>query len=832
MQLRVLLLFLGLATASDALAGEYHSFTVLPHRNVLHGSKARQRLLVEKKNASEFIGAADSTITWHSENTSIAHVDDEGIVTPVGNGKTRVFATFDHENKTVRRAGEIEVVGLEKEFSWEFRRHVLSVLSKSGCNSGACHGALAGKGGFKLSLNGYNPLADHVSITQEAHGRRVELADPGRSLLIAKPSTALPHKGGLRLPRGSDDYALIAEWITAGAPAPLESDPTLKKLEVFPDAATLAIGDKQPLVVRATYSDGRQEDVTKWARFSSSNESAASVDDEGTVTILGPGKGAVVAWFSSQIVLFRMTVPYGDHVDPDTFANHPRRNFIDEHVLDQLERLRLKPSPRSSDHEFVRRVYLDVIGTLPTVQETRDFVLDERADKRDRLIETLLGRAEYVDFWTYKWSDLLLVNGRRLRPLAVKAYYVWIKNHVSKNTPWDEVVREIVTATGETEENGATNFYSLHQSPEEMTENVCQAFLSLSIGCAKCHNHPLEKWTNNQYYAMASHFARVRAKGWGGDGRNGDGLRTLFLSSSGELVQPTTGKPQPPTPLDGDPIDFDARGDRRRHLANWLTSPSNPYFARATANRIWANLLGIGIVNPVDDLRSSNPATNEPLLEALATYLVDHDFDLKMLMRLILQSETYQRTSHPLPGNASDQLFFSRYFPRRLTAEVLLDAIAQVSNVPTEFKQIGYDGADFVDTSEYPIGTRAIQLADSAVVSNFLKTFGRNERDITCECERSNTPSIVQVLHINNGVTINDRLASQKSCVAELLDKQTTAQDVVTEAYWKALSRSPSASELESLSALLDDASDDDRRQRIEDLYWSILSSREFLFNH
>ena len=517
--------------------------------------------------------------------------------------------------------------------------------------------------------------------------------------------------------------------------------------------------------------------------------------------------------------------------DADKLAEQPQRNFVDQLVREKLEQLRLPVSPRSDDHEFVRRVYLDVIGTLPTIDEVEKFVSDEQPDKRDRLIEDLLGRTEFTDFWAHKWSDVLLINGRRLRPVAVRTYYDWIRNHVAENTRWDEVVREIVTATGETDDNGATNFYSLHQSPEEMTENVCQAFLSLSIGCAKCHNHPLEKWTNDQYYAMASHFARVRAKGWGGDGRNGDGVRTVFLASDGELVQPTTGKPQPPTPLDGEALDFNAVGDRRAHLADWMTSPDNPYFARATANRVWANFFGIGLVNPIDDLRVSNPATNERLLERLATHLVEHNFDLKMLMRAILQSETYQRTSTPLPGNEADKLFFSHYLPRRLTAEVLLDAIAQVSDVPTEFTQIGFKGADVQKTDDYPIGTRAIQLADSAIVSNFLKTFGRNERDITCECERSNTPSIVQVLHINNGVTINDRLSSEKSCVARAMQGEDS-KDVVREAYLKALSRPPTDKELNGLSQMLAEATGEERRQIVEDLYWSVLSSREFLFNH
>lgn len=820
------------ANTTSTLGDE--GFALLPEQIELHGSRSQQKILVERIDERGFIGPADEATEWKSLDERIARIEN-GIVIPVANGSTMIEATRETNGKPVVADAHVTVSGMDKTPHWEFGRHVLPVLSKAGCNSGACHGALAGKGGFKLSLRGYNPLVDWASITKHARGRRVELADPGRSLLIAKPTMTLPHKGGLRLERGSDDYQLIVDWIRDGTPSPTSDDATLVSLDVFPDQATLKVGDTQPLLVRATYSDGRQEDVTKWARYSSTNQTVANVDETGNVTISGKGEGAVVAWFSSQIVLFRAAVPFADSdsFDNEVLAARPRRNFVDDLVFAKLQQLKLVPSPRCDDHEFVRRVYLDVIGTLPTIEETSNFVTDDRVDKRDRLIEHLLGRSEFVDFWAYKWSDVLLINGRRLRPKAVKTYYRWIHDHVANNTPWDEVVRDVVTATGETDDNGATNFYSLHQSPEEMTENVCQAFLSLSIGCAKCHNHPLEKWTNDQYYAMASHFSRVRAKGWGGDGRNGDGVRTVFLATDGELVQPTTGKPQPPTPLDGDPLEFDAEGDRRAHLANWMTSPENPYFAKATANRIWSNFFGKGIVNPIDDLRVSNPATNAELLEALAEYLVHHDFDLKVLMRVILQSETYQRTSKPMAGNEADQQFFSRYFPRRLTAEVLLDAIAQVSDVPTEFTQIGFKGADVQKTKDYPLGTRAIQLADSAVVSNFLKTFGRNERDITCECERSNTPSIVQVLHINNGVTINDRLSSEKSCVAKIMDHRTDAELVVEEAYMKALCRPPTDQETERLVAMLTEAKEDaDKRLLVEDLYWSVLSSREFLFNH
>ena len=430
---------------------------------------------------------------------------------------------------------------------------------------------------------------------------------------------------------------------------------------------------------------------------------------------------------------------------------------------------------------------------------------------------------------------MLLVNGRLLRPKGVEAYYKWIHNEVKQNTPWDEFARRIVTSTGSSVENGATNFFALHQDPQNMAENVSQAFLGLSIACAKCHNHPLEKWTNNQYYAFANLFSRVRAKGWGGDFRSGDGVRTLYVAQKGELVQPLTGKPQPPTPLDGEPLSFESTGDRRIPLANWLTSPENPYFARSITNRVWANFFGVGIVEEVDDLRRSNPASNDELLDAAANYLVKNKFDLKSLMRLILQSKSYQQSSQPLEQNADERRFYSRYFVRRMMAEVLLDAASQVTDVPTPFTHIGFPGGDRQETKLYPKGTRAIQLYDSAVESYFLKAFGRNDRAITCECERSDEPSLVQVLHIANGDTLNGKLKAKENRISKLLAAEMTDEQRLEEIYLATLARFPSEKEKKAMLAAIQEVSAEDADQRrivYEDVVWSLMSTVEFLFNH
>ena len=394
--------------------------------------------------------------------------------------------------------------------------------------------------------------------------------------------------------------------------------------------------------------------------------------------------------------------------------------------------------------------------------------------------------------------------------------------------------RRVVTAKGSSIEEGATNFYAVHQDPENMAENVSQAFLSTSLNCAKCHDHPLERWTNDQYYAFANLFSRVRAKGWGGDARSGDGIRTLYVDSRGDLVQPRTGKPQPPAPLDAEPIEPENdNGDRREVLAEWLTSPDNDHFSRSITNRVWANFLGIGLVDPVDDLRASNPASNEPLLAALSAHLVEQKFDLKSLMRVILRSETYQRSSEALYENREEKRFFSRQYPRRMMAEVLHDAVAGITGKPTAFTEVGNRDGSAAKTDFYPEGTRALQLFDSAVNSYFLKTFGRNDREISCECERSNQPSLVQVLHVSNGNTINEKLRAEGSVVDRLMKEKESDADIVEEAYLLCLSRPPMEAESREFVAILGESRDAaEKRTAVEDLFWALMSSREFLFQH
>jgi hypothetical protein len=680
--------------------------------------------------------------------------------------------------------------------------------------------------GFKLSLRGYDDEGDYLTLTRHALGRRIIPSDPGRSLLLLKPTGAVPHKGGKKFEVDSLEYRILSEWIATGAPGPKKDDPRIDRVEILPEHVTLKTGAKEQLTVRAYFSDGHSEDVTRWAKYTSANETVSNVGDDGKVTVVGNGEGAITAWYLSRIAIATVTVPYMNKVSDRLFTKAPRRNFIDDLVLEKLRNLNLPPSPRCSDEEFIRRAFLDTTGTLPTAQVTRDFLAAKAKNKRDELIDSLLKRPEFVDYWAYKWSDLLLVQSKRLKTPAMWSYYNWIRNNVAANTPWDVFVRKIITAQGSTLENGAANFFVLHEDPRSMAETATQAFLGMSINCAKCHNHPMEKWTNEQYYRFANLFARVRAK----TGKD-DGDEIILAASRGDITQPLTGKALPPTPLDGNPLSLDDPNDRREALAEWLTARDNPYFARSIVNRIWANFFSVGLVAPVDELRITNPASNEKLLSAAAKFLADEKFDLKALMRAILQSETYQRASTPLPENSADTRFYSRYYPRRLMAEVLLDAVSQVTGVPTEF-QVDLRNENRGLGEKYPLGYRAIQLPDTKIFSYFLKSFGRPDREKTCECERTAEPSVAQMLHIANGDTLNQKLMAKENVIAKQLVEKMPPEKMIEEAYLGTLSRYPTKTEKGSMLKVLGEMKDSERRPLVEDMYWALLSSKEFLFNH
>jgi len=691
-----------------------------------------------------------------------------------------------------------------------FRNEVLPVLTKAGCNSGSCHGALAGKNGFRLSLRGYDPEADYAALTREASGRRVLKAEPAQSLILLKPTLAIGHGGGKRLDVGSPEYLIIANWIASGAPPPSSADPTIQSITVTPSPVLLKPGDKTQLSVKARYSDRTERDVTRWVKFSSADEGVAAVDGDGLVKAQSHGEAPIALWYSSKVSFARVTIPFPARLEDAVFKKVPRNNFIDDKVLAKLQELHIAPSDLATDREFVRRAYLDTLGILPIPEEVDEFLRDSRADKRERLIEQILQRSEFVDHWSYKWSDLLLVSTLKLPRSAMWSYYNWIRKSVVENKPWDQFARELITATGTTLQNGATNFYLIHKEPIEITETVSQAFLGVSIGCAKCHNHPMEKWTQSDYYGMANLFSRVSLKT-----RTDAADVTVVPSAMGEINHLRLGKPMPPRGLNGEALSLDSPKDRRTHFAEWLTSPQNPYFSKAIVNRVWAHFMGRGLVDPVDDLRDTNPPSNPELLIALTDDFVNHRFDIKHLVRTILNSAAYQLSARSNETNAKDDRYYSHYFVRRLPGEVILDAISQVTGVPEEFEG-------------YPRGYRARQLPDSKVTSYFLSSFGRPVRALTCECERQGYSNVTQALHLINGSTLDQKLRSKGNIVDRLLKGKLSKEDAVTKVYELALSRSPTSQDFASLSPGIDPA----ERETLEDLLWAVLTSKEFLFNH
>jgi hypothetical protein len=712
-----------------------------------------------------------------------------------------------------------------------FRNHIIPLMTKVGCNSGACHGALAGKGGFKLSLRGYDPSADYFVMTQQALGRRVNLIEPASSLLLLKPTLTISHGGGQKLQVGSPDYQILANWMAAGAPRPREDDPRIQRLEVAPRSALMKPKDSLQLNVRAWYSDGHAEDVTKWAKFNSTEDLVATVDQLGEVSVAGHGEAAITVWYSNRVATCTITSPLPTAVDSRVFTTSARMNYIDDLVLKKLEALHITPSPLCTDAEFLRRAYLDAAGILPTPEELQKFLADPAPDKRARWIDALLDRPEYVDYWAYKWSDLLLVSTHRLPQAAVWAFHRHIRQSVADNKPWDRFAREIVTASGSNLDNGAANYFVLHKDVSDLTETTALTFLGMSVTCCRCHNHPLEKWTQDQYWNLANLFSRVGLK-------NGDraGEITVQSQPSGEALHPRRGVALPPTPLDGKPLPLDSPTDRRAYFADWLTAASNPYFARAFVNRVWRSFLGRGLVDAEDDLRETNPPSNVELLDALARDFVAHHYDVKQLIRTILNSATYQRSSLPLPDNTADDRFCSHYLVRRLPAEVILDAYSQVTGVPTPFTQVHSGGTGGVSAyAGYPLGLRALQLPDAQVVSRFLDSFGRPQRDQTCSCERQQDSSVSQALHLNNGQTLNDKLRSKDCRLEAWLREKSNDDEIVRRLFLLALCREPAADELAKCKQLLPDADaakPAGRREALEDLFWAVLTGREFLFNH
>ena len=816
----ILVLFVPAMVRGDTLR-------LYPSDMSLAGPKASQVLVLLAEDKGLVIADRSKGAKFASSNPNVAIVED-GKVQAVGDGNAIITAkAADGKEATAK----VSVSGTRQTPSPSFRNHVVPILTRMGCNSGACHGALAGKGGLKLSLRGYNPEADHFVLTRQASSRRVNGSEPEKSLMLLKATRSMPHGGGRRFETGDSDYQFVLDWIKAGAKAPELSDARLDRIEVLPRAAVLRPGSELRVIVRAWYSNGRVEDVTRWSRFGSSDEDVAKVTEEGKATVAGHGEASITVGFGSVVSTMTIAAPFPNMVPESVYAASPRHNGIDEHVLKKLQALRLPPSPTCSDGEFIRRAYLDAAGILPTPGEVERFVADPAKDKRSRLIDALLERSEFVDYWSYKWSDLMLISTRKLPQPAMWSFYRSIRQAVADNKPWDRFARDIVTANGSTLQNGGGNFFVLHKDTADLTESVSVTFMGMSITCARCHNHPLEKWTQDQYWSMANLFSRVAMK-------NGEraGDINLWERPDGDVLHPRRGIAMPPTPLDGKPLPLEDSNNRRAYFADWLTAKENPFFAKAIVNRVWRNFMGRGLVEAEDDLRETNPPSNKELLEFLSQDFVGHHYDVKHLIRQIMNSAAYQRSSKKVTGNEQDNRFYSRYIIRRLSGEVILDCLSQVTAAPTMFNQV-YTGVEggVAATANYPPGTRALQLPDSRVASRFLDAFGRPDRVATCSCERQQDATVGQALMMNNGQVLNDKLRAKNTRVNEWLAAKLGDEEAVKRIFMLALGRQPTAEEMRKCSAVLKDAPAekfDQRREALEDLFWAVVTTREFMFNH
>jgi hypothetical protein len=800
---------------------------ILPSSVSLSGPHSSQRLVVE----GTFLDGHQEDLTSRAalavSNTAIGLLNRDRLLLPVADGHATISATL----RGHQAVAPLTVSDYFTATTWSFRNDVLPVMTKVGCNSGPCHGAAAGKNGFKLSLRGYDPITDYYTLTHQALGRRTDRMQPARSLILLKPTATIPHGGGRRFGVDSPEYKVISGWIAQGMPAPRETDPLVKEILVLPHEASLTPAAQQQLIVMAVYSDGHTADVTHWAKFDSGDEGIATVDNDGHVTMHGYGEAPVTVWYQSHVAFSRVRIPFPFKLEDAVFGNAPRHNYIDDLVLNHLRALHIPPSPPAGDSEFIRRAYLDAAGILPTPSEVEKFIHDRSPDKRTHLIDDLIKRPEFVDYWAYKWSDLLLVSSSHLSNQEMWSYYRWIRASVASDKPWNEFAAQIITASGNTLNNGAANYWVIHRDPLDISENMAQSFMGINISCAHCHNHPLAKWTQKDYYGMANLFARVRLKTFSNSGsRPGVGPIfnnvTVYSAPTGEFMDDRLMIPLPPKPLEAASLSSDVPGDTRLYFAKWLTSNDNPFFARNIVNRVWRNFMGRGLIEPVDDLRDTNPATNEELLSALVKDFVAHNYDVDYLIRIIMQSATYQTSSKPLKENAGDEKYCSHFLIRRLPAEVLLDAYSQVLQIPESFEG-------------YPSGTRGLQLPDTAVKSYFLTAFGRPERRQTRESERSSVPTITQALHIINGETLNNKLRAPSNSIATLVRLGFSDEQIIDYLYLASLSRQPVAEERTTLLRDLDSAehektSDarDARLTSLTDMAWALLTGEEFMFDH
>jgi hypothetical protein len=793
-------------------SGSGGTLTIVPDKFTLRGQHAKQRVVVMWEQGTTQRDVTEQ-VTLRFASGAVASVDGNQ-VRPQANGTTELIAEWGE----LTAQSQVLVEQSEADLPVSFELNIQPILAAQGCNTGPCHGKARGQNGFALSLLGFDSNFDFAAITREARGRRISLASPEQSLLLRKATAAAPHGGGVRFSHDSVEYETVHRWIAAGAPREVPDETTLIGVTLYPEERLLQPGETQRMLVTAHYADGTEEDVTAQTSFQSNESVVVSVED-GAILKAGPipGEAAVMARYMGRIATCRVAIPLPGEVSPDYYAQLPRNNFIDDLVWKKLETLGVTVSPPAEEHKFLRRVYLDLIGRVPTPDEAREYMADSREDRRARLIDSLLERPEYADFWANKWADLLRPNPYRVGIKAVFNYDQWIRDVFRENKPYDQFARELVTAQGSTFRHGASTLYRDRRSPDELGTLISQLFLGIRLECAKCHQHPFEKWSQADFYSFAAYFSRVGRKGTGLSPPISGSEEIIFTAPSGSVSHPITGEVLPPRPLFGEarPPANDEE-DPREALADWLTGPENDYFVQVAVNRVWADLMGRGLVDPVDDLRATNPATNEALLAALGENFREHGFDMKHLLRTITNSYVYSLSSEPTERNVADTRNYSRYYRSRLRAEVLWDAVGDITGMETRFAAM-------------PEGSRAMQLWTHRTASLFLDTFGRPDPNQDPPCERTSDTTVTQALHLMNSPEVHQKITDGKSRAAQLAESDRSDAEIVEEIYLWVYSRVPHDEELNGALAWFDEVAGN-RRTAAEDLMWALLNTPEFVF--
>jgi hypothetical protein len=776
-----------------------------PSNSLISGAHQTQTLIVTGTYSDGSLRDLTRQANFTSSDPAVATVDASGRVKAIKNGQAWISAKVGRF--VARQAVRVQLADQKRAVS--FTNDIAPIFARLGCGASSCHAAPNGQKGFKLSLFGYDPEADYKAVVEASEGRRINRADPDQSLILLKPTLGVRHGGGKRFEVGSLEYQAIKEWIEAGAPAGGGNEAKMVRLEVVPGERVLVRADaEQQLVVLAHYSDGTTADVTRKVRYQSNDDSIATVSADGLVAAKRSGEAAILVRTLDQVAAARIGVVLSPMVR--NYPNVPRSSFIDELVFSKLKRLNIVPSELCTDEEFLRRAHLDLIGVLPTAEEARKFLASRDPHKRAKLVDELLERPEYADFWGLYWSDRLSNSRQFLYEKGTFFFQQWLREAMAQNLPYDQFARELITATGGLYEVAPTSYYPLLKKPEEMATTTSQVFLGVGLECARCHDHPFEKWKQDDFLGLAAFFAQVRHKN-----RIRQNERVLYLDPKRELKHPKSQQPVVPKFLGGESVKVEPERDRREVLADWMTAPSNPYFAKAVVNRLWKHFLGRGLIEPVDDFRVTNPPTNEALLTALAEDFVRHKYDLKHLFRTIIGSRVYQLSAQPNETNKEDKQFYSRFYLKRLNAEELLDGISQVTEVSEKFPG-------------FHLGTRATQLPDPKVPSYFLDVFDRATRETVCE--RKQTTSVMQIMHLVSGDTINQKIRAENGLIERLTKAGKSSAEIIEELYLRTLSRFPQKEEAQLAQQGIGQAPSP--REGYEDLLWALLNSKEFLFNH